>query len=125
MAATPTEHRCLRTLVHHPSHHVRSLPQPLTACLPCPACPQVRYPASQPQLPLGLTGRHFSAVFGANQSMLEALLLKRKIMGPCWVMLKNPVRKDFHQQVSLSVGRGGTCNRSGAGRGCEPDTSHH
>lgn len=41
-----------------------------------------------PQLPTGLTGRTFSHVFGANTSALEQLLIKRKIMGPCWIKVK-------------------------------------
>ena len=34
------------------------------------------------------------AVFGAQQSPLEALLLKRRIMGPSWLKLAQPVRVD-------------------------------
>ena len=44
---------------------------------------------SCPQLPLGLSGRTFSHVFGTNTSALEILLIKRKIMGPCWLRI-NP-----------------------------------
>lgn len=44
---------------------------------------------SCPQLPLGLSGRTFSQVFGTNTSALEMLLVKRKIMGPCWLKI-NP-----------------------------------
>ena len=31
------------------------------------------------------TGEQFVTLFGTNQSMLEALLLKRKVMGPSWL----------------------------------------
>lgn len=44
---------------------------------------------SSPQLPLGLSGRTFSHTFGTNTSALEMLLIKRKIMGPCWLKI-NP-----------------------------------
>ena len=44
---------------------------------------------SCPQLPIGLSGRTFSHVFGTNTSALEMLLIKRKIMGPCWLKI-NP-----------------------------------
>ncbi|KAK9841868.1 hypothetical protein WJX81_008187 [Elliptochloris bilobata] len=61
---------------------------------------KVRYPASAPALPLDLSGQHFVAVFGAQQSPLEALLLKRRIMGPSWLSLAQPVRIDAGIQVS-------------------------
>jgi len=66
-----------------------------------PALPalQIKYPAGQPALPVGLTGSTFSAVFGANQSMLEALVLKRRLMGPCWLAIKRPRRVAPEQQV--------------------------
>jgi hypothetical protein len=67
--------------------------------LTCPPPLQVRYPASQAALPLGLSGQHFKAVLGANQSMLEALSLKRGLKGPCWLLLQSPVRKEPSQQV--------------------------
>lgn len=34
-------------------------------------------------------GRTFSTVFGAQQSLLEAFVMKRKLMGPSWVVLSN------------------------------------
>ena len=61
---------------------------------------KVRYPATQPALPLGVTGHTFSAVFGANQSALEALLLKRRIMGPSWIALRQPRRVNAGAHVS-------------------------
>lgn len=70
----------------------------------CPpaTCGQVKYPASQPALPVGLTGSSFGAVFGGNQSMLEALTLKRHIMGPCWLAVKHPRRVAAESQVCPS-----------------------
>ena len=50
---------------------------------------KVKYPSQYPPLPLGLTGNTFEAVFGAQQSMLELFILKRKIKGPCWLTIKN------------------------------------
>jgi DNA polymerase alpha subunit A len=46
---------------------------------------KIKYPSTMPPLPLGLTGNTFEAVFGAQQSMLELFILKRKIKGPCWL----------------------------------------
>ncbi|KAJ3161309.1 DNA-directed DNA polymerase alpha catalytic subunit pol1 [Geranomyces michiganensis] len=50
---------------------------------------KVVYPFSQPELPTKLAGKSFSRVFGANTSALEMFVLKRKLMGPCWVEIKN------------------------------------
>lgn len=43
----------------------------------------------EPELPLNASGATFSHVFGANTSPFELLVLKRKIMGPCWLEIKN------------------------------------
>ena len=61
---------------------------------------KVKYGANQPTLPLHLSGDTFSAAFGTNQSFLETLLLKRKLMGPSWISLKQPRRVDAAAQVS-------------------------
>ena len=44
---------------------------------------------TEPQLPMDLTGRTFKRVFGTNTSAFELFLIKRKIMGPCWLEIKN------------------------------------
>ena len=55
---------------------------------------------------MGLTGASFSAVFGANQSMLEALMLKRHIMGPGWLTVTRPRRVAPESQVGGGWGLG-------------------
>ncbi|KAJ3182355.1 DNA-directed DNA polymerase alpha catalytic subunit pol1 [Geranomyces variabilis] len=50
---------------------------------------KVVYPFSQPELPTKLAGTTFSRVFGANTSALETFILKRRLMGPCWVEIKD------------------------------------
>lgn len=50
---------------------------------------KIKYPSTQPPLPANLTGNTFECLFGANQSMLELFILKRKIKGPCWLTVKN------------------------------------
>jgi DNA polymerase alpha subunit A len=50
---------------------------------------KIKYPAENAPLPSNLTGNTFECIFGANQSMLELFLLKRKIKGPCWLKIKN------------------------------------
>lgn len=55
--------------------------------LPSAVLPQVRYPASEPALPPGLTGQHFRALTGVRSVSLETLLLKRGLKGPGWLAL--------------------------------------
>lgn len=43
----------------------------------------------EPELPLNLSGSTFSHVFGTNTTLFEMLVVKRKIMGPCWLEVKN------------------------------------
>lgn len=35
-------------------------------------------------------GETFQAVFGARTPLIESFLIKRKLMGPCWVTVRNP-----------------------------------
>ncbi|KAH6889074.1 DNA polymerase alpha catalytic subunit [Coprinopsis sp. MPI-PUGE-AT-0042] len=51
---------------------------------------KVVYPFTQPQIPLGVWSPNISHVFGTNTSAFELFVLKRKIMGPCWLEIKNP-----------------------------------
>ena len=53
---------------------------------------KIKYPASMPPIPFGLTGNTFEAIFGSNQSMLELFIMKRKIRGPCWLTITNATR---------------------------------
>ncbi|KAF9212423.1 DNA polymerase alpha catalytic subunit [Podila verticillata] len=46
---------------------------------------KVVYPYSSPSLPVDLNGETFSHVFGANTSALEHFIIKRNLMGPCWL----------------------------------------
>lgn len=49
---------------------------------------KIKYSAEHPPLASNLTGNTFECIFGANQSMLELFLLKRKIKGPMWLQIK-------------------------------------
>ncbi|KAH8116362.1 hypothetical protein DFH11DRAFT_1580132 [Phellopilus nigrolimitatus] len=51
---------------------------------------KVVYPFSEPQIPNHVTSPNFSRIFGTSSSAFELLVLKRKIMGPCWLEIKNP-----------------------------------
>ena len=48
-------------------------------------------------------GEHFVAIFGSNQSALETVLLKRRVMMPCWLSLKHPTRIDTSAQVDMAL----------------------
>ena len=64
----------------------------------------MRYPASDATLPLGQSGRTFSAIFGCQQSPLEALLVKRGLKGPSWISIKGGNRVEYAQQVREGAG---------------------
>lgn len=49
---------------------------------------KVSYGFNSAQLPTGISGRTFLNVFGTNTSALELLLVKRRMMGPCWLRIK-------------------------------------
>uniref|UniRef100_A0A7S2UH04 DNA polymerase n=1 Tax=Attheya septentrionalis TaxID=420275 RepID=A0A7S2UH04_9STRA len=36
-------------------------------------------------------GQFFSKIFGAGASTLENFILKRRLMGPCWIKIRNPM----------------------------------
>lgn len=44
--------------------------------------------SAEPELPLHASGPTFSHIFGTNTTPFELLVLKRKIMGPCWLEIK-------------------------------------
>ncbi|KAG2011412.1 DNA polymerase alpha catalytic subunit [Coprinopsis cinerea AmutBmut pab1-1] len=52
---------------------------------------KIVYPFTQPQIPMGVWSPNISHIFGTNTSAFEIFVLKRKIMGPCWLEIKNPV----------------------------------
>ncbi|KAJ3125693.1 DNA-directed DNA polymerase alpha catalytic subunit pol1 [Nowakowskiella sp. JEL0407] len=51
---------------------------------------KVKYKFSDPPIPRDLSGQTFSHVFATHQNQLELFLLKRKIMGPCWLIIEKP-----------------------------------
>ncbi|KAJ1666489.1 DNA-directed DNA polymerase alpha catalytic subunit pol1 [Coemansia sp. RSA 1646] len=53
---------------------------------------KVVYGFDQPQLPAELSGQTFTHAFGTTYSALELFLLKRRMMGPCWVAIRNAHR---------------------------------
>lgn len=45
---------------------------------------------AESQIPMEMSSPNFSHIFGTNTSAFELFVLKRKIMGPCWLKIKNP-----------------------------------
>lgn len=54
---------------------------------------QVMYPFTEPVIPSDAMSPCILRVFGTNTSAFELLVLERKIMGPCWLQIKNPDTK--------------------------------
>ncbi|KAE8232931.1 hypothetical protein CF326_g2033 [Tilletia indica] len=50
---------------------------------------KIRYGFDAPALPLDVSGRTFSRIFGTNTSAFELFVIKRKIMGPCWLNIQD------------------------------------
>jgi DNA polymerase alpha subunit A len=57
---------------------------------------KIKYLADMGTIPANLQGETFEYIFGRNSSLLEKILLSRKIKGPCWLKLKS-----FDQPTSL------------------------
>lgn len=50
---------------------------------------EIRYSAKYPPMPpFFKAGNTFVHVLGTNTSLLELLIIQKKIMGPCWLTLK-------------------------------------
>ncbi|KXN86712.1 DNA polymerase alpha catalytic subunit [Leucoagaricus sp. SymC.cos] len=52
---------------------------------------KVVYGFNEPQVPAQAESPNISRIFGTGTSAFELLVLKRKIMGPCWLQVKKPV----------------------------------
>ena len=50
---------------------------------------KVKYKAEYGTIPTNLNQNTFDYIFGKNSSLLENILLKLKIKGPCWLKIKN------------------------------------
>lgn len=68
--------------------------------------PQAHTDVPEPELPHNASGPTFSHIFGTNTSPFELLVIKRKIMGPCWLEIKNA------SQSSKSVRRDSRTSRA-------------
>ena len=50
---------------------------------------KVKYGFDEPQLPMDVSGATFARAFGTNTSAFELFVVKRHIMGPCWLRIEN------------------------------------
>ena len=60
---------------------------------------KIVYSSEFPVLPEGFKGNSFSHCFGSNTSLLELLLIKRQVMGPCWLKIQG---HSFSDRTSVS-----------------------
>lgn len=44
----------------------------------------------EPVVPMTACSQNIAQIFGTNTTAFELLVLKRKIMGPCWIQIKHP-----------------------------------
>ncbi|PPQ85267.1 hypothetical protein CVT25_010040 [Psilocybe cyanescens] len=51
---------------------------------------KVIYGYNEPVIPMNAESQNIAHILGTNTSAFELLVLKRKIMGPCWITIKNP-----------------------------------
>ncbi|KAJ4470185.1 DNA polymerase family B-domain-containing protein [Lentinula aciculospora] len=51
---------------------------------------KVAYSFTDKEIPSDAQSPNIAKIFGTNTSAFELLVLKRKIMGPCWIQIKNP-----------------------------------
>ncbi|KAH9479795.1 DNA polymerase alpha catalytic subunit [Psilocybe cubensis] len=51
---------------------------------------KVIYGFNEPVVPMNAESQNIARILGTNTSAFELLVLKRKIMGPCWITIKNP-----------------------------------
>ncbi|KAL0089598.1 hypothetical protein F4703DRAFT_1914916 [Phycomyces blakesleeanus] len=84
---------------------------------------KVVYGYDQPALPTNLSGKTFSRIFGANTGPLEQFIMKRDIMGPCWLEIKEAKLSDTSEswcKVEIVVDNPKTCNPLRDAQGNEP-----
>ncbi|KAF8330465.1 ribonuclease H-like domain-containing protein, partial [Amanita rubescens] len=51
---------------------------------------KVVYGFNEPQIPTTACSPSIEQIFGTNTTAFELLVMKRKIMGPCWLQIKHP-----------------------------------
>ncbi|KAI8093308.1 DNA polymerase family B-domain-containing protein [Halteromyces radiatus] len=83
------------------------------------------YSYSEPALPENLSGNTFSHTFGIQTGPLEHFLIKRDIMGPCWLKIKDAkvsASKETWCKVEYTVNDPKLCNPLRDADGNSPNT---
>jgi DNA polymerase alpha subunit A len=62
----------------------------MVSCLRLPPCKYSKLSLEEPAIPANAISQNIGHILGTNTSAFELLVLKRKIMGPCWITIKNP-----------------------------------
>ncbi|CAO3612530.1 unnamed protein product [Cunninghamella echinulata] len=55
---------------------------------------KIQYSFEDPKLPQDMSGLTYSHVFGTNINPLEHFLIKRRIMGPSWLSINDPIKNN-------------------------------
>ena len=72
----------------------KSKPVERNYCFEIPKVPskteylKVVYGFNEPEIPVNCTGSTFERIFGVQTKALELFLIKRRIMGPCWLKIE-------------------------------------
>lgn len=61
---------------------------------------KIQFPGSKLLPMIKEEGEHFLKIFGLNQSLLDTVILKRRIKGPSWISIKNPIITEKQNQRS-------------------------
>eukprot|EP00210_Caulerpa_lentillifera_P008148 g7782.t1 len=61
---------------------------------------KVKFQDTGANLVNSLQGRHFRVIYGGKQSLVESILLRRKIRGPRWIGIRQPVQTQGAKPVT-------------------------
>jgi DNA polymerase alpha subunit A len=65
---------------------------------------KMKYPYTDPPIDDGkLSGRSYAHIFGARTSAIENLIMKKRLMGPCWLKLTGVKPHDTSQAKVIRV----------------------
>ncbi|WFD34023.1 DNA-directed DNA polymerase [Malassezia cuniculi] len=64
---------------------------------------KVKYGFDEPQLPMDVSGSTFVRAFGTNTTAFELFVIKRRIMGPCWLRVSHATQNTGAAQTWTKV----------------------
>lgn len=69
---------------------------------------KIKYPYAEPAIDEGsLTGRTYAHIFGSRTSASENFIMKKKLMGPCWLKIDG-IKPHDASEVKVDIAF--TCN---------------